>query len=1094
MAYSSVRMETVDQELAQIGAVLVEERVLRRVIKFHRRVRGVGLQVPHEQCYTLPRAELEQLIDRGDLAVELATLPSRVVVVSADRSELTTPEAFSKLWRAVFHACVHLAFDERLTRGDLTISAIRERVNRVGQTEFDEIRSVLRQEDLLLPPVDDTSTYIEFVALYLELRYFAPATIERTFPALFDTAKVDTAIALDLDPPALLAASRPSGAPENPVVAVAVAEPTPEPRLAFADPAARKYAAAARAKGNRSRAAILASRSGDHHGARTDLQELAERLSRALGNVPTTGWADALLPVAKFAASERPLRFSAGARLLYDLQAACVIAEREVKVVDPVTWALSLGKIPVVRALPATREVRIAKHLHAAVAKIPTCGLDSPADRAPLATILHAVASHADDNVRTVCRPKIEAALDAVDLHPHSLPERVGEKKLVDELLDRAVAVGRLTLSNLRDAISKNDLKVPDLKLGELRTGDPLLRADRILAASLDGVYRRGEAYMRFVQRVSSLLFGTRIGRFLTLYLMLPMLGSFAVVEGLQHMVGPIVKKLSGVEPTIATTESLIGGAIVLFLLIHVAPFRHGAWVALKLLWRVLRLVLFDAPRAAWRHPLMQRFLESRLRRWVIRPAIPAAIAALLTGDPYRWFVAGGVFVVFAAISNSRVGRLLEEYVTDATVRTGRQFKSRILPGLVRWVLQLFVKLVEMIDRGIYRVDEWLRFRAGQSRLIVFGKGVLGTFWFLITYVLRLYVNLFIEPTTNPIKHFPVVTVAAKIMIPIIPAILEGVAGPASQLMGTWLGNGFAGFTVIVLPGFAGFLVWEFKENWKLYRATRAETLSALGIGHHGESMVGFMKPGFHSGTIPKLYTKLRREAWKDDERGVAKQKEGLHHVEESIENFVDRQLVSMLNESHGFRATDVALNHVELGSNRVQVELVCPSISAEVTTIRFEQQSGWLVANLPALGWIAQLDDQQRKIFEIALAGFYKLSGVELVREQIEHVLGADGKAPPPYDIADEGIVVWPGHGYDSELVYNLRSKSLVPTERGSPFDGAVPDLDGRHALFGRDSLYWSVWQTAWQQIARGEPPMPLLVGPSLLGKLPAGAEQAAA
>ena len=41
-------------------------------------------------------------------------------------------------------------------------------------------------------------------------------------------------------------------------------------------------------------------------------------------------------------------------------------------------------------------------------------------------------------------------------------------------------------------------------------------------------------------------------------------------------------------------------------------------------------------------------------------------------------------------------------------------------------------------------------------------------FWFVIAYVLRLYVDLFVEPTTNPIKHFPVVTVAAKILIPFI--------------------------------------------------------------------------------------------------------------------------------------------------------------------------------------------------------------------------------------------------------------------------------------------------------------------------------------
>ena len=187
------------------------------------------------------------------------------------------------------------------------------------------------------------------------------------------------------------------------------------------------------------------------------------------------------------------LRFSAGARLLHDLQSACVVAERETKVVDAIAWALSRGKRPIVRPLPATREVKIAKHIHAAVEKIAEAGLAGPA-RDRLSDAVHAMARHADDQVRTVLRPKLEAALDEVGLEPHSLPERVAEKTLVDELLDRAVALGRLSLGDLRDALSRNDLKLPDLSRADLRGGDALLRADRILAQSLDGVYRRGES------------------------------------------------------------------------------------------------------------------------------------------------------------------------------------------------------------------------------------------------------------------------------------------------------------------------------------------------------------------------------------------------------------------------------------------------------------------------------------------------------------------------------------------------------------------------------------------------------------------------
>jgi hypothetical protein len=1094
----------VDAELAKQGALLVEERVLRRVIKGHRRLRGVGLQVPHETCYTLPRAALRAFIDPEDTRVDLAALPARLLLVAGDRDDLAAakPEALHTLWRTLFHAAIHRAFDELLAARRLTLAAIRERIHRVGQTEFDEIRSVLKQEDLLLPPVDDAAMYVEFVALYLELREFAPRALDRTFPALFDTAKVDATIAIDLDVGPLLAAARPAGAPDRPALPVEPAGSrgaSIERGVQLSESgkrAALAAATAARARGNCARAALLHLRAGHERSAETDLGELVVRLGRAvaitLDDTARARWVAALAPVATSAARQTSLRFTAGARLLFDLQAACVVAERDVKAVDFFHWASSLGKRPLVRPLPATREVRIAKHVRAAAAKAPASGVPSQ----QLADVLHEIAAHADENVRVVTRPKIEAALDAVDLHPHSLPERVGEKKLVDELLDRAVDVGRLSIGNLRDAISKNDLKTPDLQLAELKTGDPLLRVDKILSVSLDGVYRRGEGYMRFLQKLSSLLFGTPIGRVLTLYVLLPYLGAYATVQGLQHMIGPLWHKLAGWEPEIATDASLYGTAGFLFLLIHVRPFRSAAiWVGLKL-WRGLRALLFELPLALWRHPVIAAALASRTWRWALRPLIPAGIVLLAIpadvevpiAKQLRIPIAIGVYVVVALVRNSRFGRIAEERVTDGLVRSSRHVTTRLIPGVVSWLLALFATLVELSERGIYRVDEWLRFKSGQAWITLVLKGVLGALWALVTYVLRIYINLFVEPTVNPIKHFPVVTVAAKLIIPFLQTILEAVAVPASSLMGPALGKSFAGFTVLVLPGLAGFLVWEFKENWRLYRATRPKALRPLAIGHHGESMIAFLKPGFHSGTIPKLYTKLRRAAWKDKEPAVAKYREGLHHVEEAIGTFVDRQLVSMLNEVEPFTPTDVALHHVEIGSNRIQIELVCPSVSPGRAVIRFEQQSGWLVASLPETGWVDALDAHHRTIFEIALAGFYKLSGVELVREQLETALRGEAASAPPYDIADEGLLVWPSKAgaYDSEAIYDLRSSKLTPALRGSQTDAPLPDLAGRHALFGREPLFWSVWSTAWQQIARGEAPMPLLVGPSLV---PSGA-----
>ena len=1061
-------MDAVDEELSRLGATLVEDGVLRRMIKSHYKLRGVGMRVPHDHCFVRPDG---------------------MILITGDRPKLLAgdPKELTAAWRAVFHGQIHKALDARA----LTTAAIRERIDAIGQTEFDEIRSVLRQEDLLFPPADEAVIYLEFVALYLELARFAPRALVHTFPALADLAAVNATIGRDIDPDALFRASRPARAPRAPTID---AEEAMDPyaasgKLEFADRSARKDAVKARKKGNLARASIYAARAGDLPAARTDLEALVDRLSVSLGlssnPASTEGWVEALLPVVHFAGTQRSLQFNVGARLLYDLQSACIVAEHEVKVVDVVSWALSLGKRKVVRSLPSTREVRMAKNLHQANEKVAACELATAEERDRLAEVLHEITKRGDLNVREQLRPKVEATLDAVGLQPHSLPERVAQKKLVDELLDRAVAVGRLTLADLRDAISKNDLKMPDLTLAELKSGDQLLQADRILEGSLDGVYRSGEVYLRFLQKLSSILFGTPIGRLLTLYAFLPLLGSLAVVEGLQHMVGPLVHKIWHFEPQISTPYTLYGGAAFLFLVLHVRPFRRVVGFLLRMLGRALRFVLWTIPITIWRHSIIRAFIESKLNRWLIRPAIPAAISLLFTGplhDWARWVIAGGVFLASAFGFNSKYGRLVEERITDWLVISGKQFTTRILPGLVKFILEFFAKLADLVDRAIYRVDELLRFRQGQSMIKLVFKGALGTVWFLIAYVLRLYVDLFIEPTTNPIKHFPVVTVAAKIMIPVIPSILSGVTSATKGLLGPGLAAGFATFTVLVLPGLAGFLVWELKENWKLYRASRPATLEPLGIGHHGESMVGFLRPGFHSGTIPKLFTRLRRAAWRGDEKGIAKQHEGLHHVEEAIAKFVDRQLVSMLVEVEAFRATDVALSRIDIGSNRVQMTIVCPSVGSAPATIRFELQSGWIVGGLAEPGWIRQLDEAQRRIFEIALAGFYKLSGVELLREQLEHALKPDDAPTPPYDIADEGLVVWPGDGFETEAIYDLTATKLTPTTRGAPYSGQLFDLGGRHALFGREPLYWSVWATTWQQIARGEEPMPIIVGPSLL------------
>ena len=97
-------------------------------------------------------------------------------------------------------------------------------------------------------------------------------------------------------------------------------------------------------------------------------------------------------------------------------------------------------------------------------------------------SLLQSAVHRAEAKLRARFRSAIERALDEVNLSPRNLPERVARKKLIHELLDGIVERGFLTMGDVRDALSRNNLKLPDISRREqLIWGDQLLQADRRL-------------------------------------------------------------------------------------------------------------------------------------------------------------------------------------------------------------------------------------------------------------------------------------------------------------------------------------------------------------------------------------------------------------------------------------------------------------------------------------------------------------------------------------------------------------------------------------------------------------------------------------
>jgi hypothetical protein len=247
-------------------------------------------------------------------------------------------------------------------------------------------------------------------------------------------------------------------------------------------------------------------------------------------------------------------------------------------------------------------------------------------------------------------------------------------------------------------------------------------------------------------------------------------------------------------------------------------------------------------------------------------------------------------------------------------------------------------------------------------------------------------------------------------------------------------------------------------------------------VGSHGETVLRLMRPGLHSGTLPKVYARLRRgKGWR-----ARRQYEALHHVREALQHFAERNLVAVLSHSKDWAAAAPAVGEIKLGSTRLRIELRGPGGAGGSVSVDFEEHGGWLTAGLgrPAGAdgeggtWLDGLTSAQRLVLRDALAGFYKQAGVALVREQIAAALATGA----PYAIGGPGLVVWPGDGLASEAVYELDGAAEVsPRWRAGPPGSGLRKLPAADLFFRAVPVRWDDWVRTWEEdgAGRGHPPL---------------------
>jgi len=195
-------------------------------------------------------------------------------------------------------------------------------------------------------------------------------------------------------------------------------------------------------------------------------------------------------------------------------------------------------------------------------------------------------------------------------------------------------------------------------------------------------------------------------------------------------------------------------------------------------------------------------------------------------------------------------------------------------------------------------------------------------------------------------------------------------------------GGGLAAFVINGCPGIFGFIAWELKENWRLYRANRPDQLRPVLVGSHGESVRGLLRPGFHSGTVPKLYRKLRAARRKHDHDREARLHHDLEHAAEGVHRFAERELVGVLAASVDWGGRAVRVSAVRFGAQRAVIELTAEGLPGAVA-VAFENRDGVVAADVAATGGLAALGERERAALLAALRGLFDMGAAARVGEQ---------------------------------------------------------------------------------------------------------------
>ncbi|WP_200283967.1 sulfite exporter TauE/SafE family protein [Rhabdochromatium marinum] len=629
-------------------------------------------------------------------------------------------------------------------------------------------------------------------------------------------------------------------------------------------------------------------------------------------------------------------------------------------------WMRSRGQIRLREMLPFQAPLHCLRSLQ--IARVRIDDLDWPLHELEVfAKLLEQMRTALSQRLEAQLMPRLTHALRQADFVPRNHRERVAEHKMRCELLDVIKQRRQLKFTDVRDIVARNVLRLPDSTLEEFYRGDRLRRFDHTAAQALPGVYRPGEIYIKGLQQLSAPLFGTRAGRAVLRHVLVP----FGVTYLVLKSIGLILHLFPEVEPSfhLATPLTVTAGGTLANLVIHTDIGRH----VLHAIWHGSR-ALFDflviqAPWHLLAWPPLSGLLGTGLIRGLARhfiqpllfgilPLTPIIALAVLVEEvpikPGFWLLALA-FALGTLARNTPAGRRFIDNLVTHLSQLQRRINQTLVLGLIQHLLYLFKEATRRIAQALHRVEEALTHHLQEPLGGLLLKALAAPLWAFAEALLQFYITVLVEPQINPVKHFPIVTIGHKLMLPFLPGITALMLEMSDSILPGLIGIPLITLTVVLLPGLFGFVVWELKENWKLYQANHSAALRGVDaqgiatlalepavIGSHGETMRGILYRGFHSGALPKAYDRVRaviEQQLRDQSlypRKVRVCERRLRAIEHSIRVFIDRELSFALRER--CRTPDCALSRVatqapELATNLIELKLLLYAQSPATVT-----------------------------------------------------------------------------------------------------------------------------------------------------------------